>query len=190
MGKQGINNNALIVPDEMWDDLRVPISAIKVPAANNPTWTAYKGGQILAFSDQAVLGNEEIVYFVAQLPHSYKQGTDIEAHVHWVGEDNTAGNVRWLLTYSWANIGSVLPAESELTVNGANGGDTDEHNLSDFGFTTGAGKEISSMIICSLKRNSSNAGDTFTGKDAYLLEIDFHFQKNSLGSDAEQSKSF
>lgn len=164
------------------DDLRVPVNAVKLSGSKPPTWTDYKGGQVLAFSDQAVEGNEEVIYFIAQLQHARSADSNIEPHVHWVGEDNTAGNVRWKLTHSWANIDSAFPSESTLTVDDANA-ETDIHNYASFGGITGTGKTRSSMLICSLRRNSSHANDTFTGKNAYLLEVDFHTYLSGIGDD-------
>jgi hypothetical protein len=38
------------------------------------------------------------------------------------------------------------------------------------------------MMLCRLYRNSSHANDTLTGKKAYLLEFDLHYQKDTMGS--------
>jgi hypothetical protein len=170
-----------------WDDLRFPAQALKLSGVKPPAWTAYKGSQVLAFSDQAVIGNEEYIYFVVQITHDYKEGSDIVPHIHWAGEDNTAGNVYWRFTYSWANINAVFPAETPIYSVGANG-ITDNHNYATFTALTGSGKSISSMLLCSLSRYSSNALDTFNAKLAYLLEIDFHIQKEGLGSRQETVK--
>jgi hypothetical protein len=148
----------------------------------------YKGSKVLAFADQGNDANEERIFFVAQIPHGYKEGTDLEVHVHWVGEDNTAGNVAWEFSYSWANIGGAFPAETVSVELGANG-DTDVQILTDVASMDGTGKTVSSMMLCSLRRNSSNVSDTLTGKDAYLFEVDFHFQKDTLGSQEETTKN-
>lgn len=171
-----------------WEDLRVPVNSVKVGATKVPTLTSYKGGHVYAFADQAIEGNEEQVTFVCQIPHAYKQGSSIYPHVHWVGQDNTAGNVRWKLTYSWANINSAFPAESTIYIDGANSTTTDNHNKTEFAAIVGTGKTISSMLICSLTRNSSHVNDTFTGKSAYLLEFDFHVEMDDIGSNTELVK--
>ena len=167
---------------DRWDDLRTPVSAVKLSGVKPPSWTNYKGSRVLAFSDQAVVGNEEIVYFLLQMTHTYNEGTDIDPHLHWVAEDNTGGNVRWALTYSWANERGVFPAETTIYINAPAGTTTDEHNDSHFELIRGSGKKMSSMLLCSLKRNSSDALDTYNGKDAYLLEFDIHYLKDSAGS--------
>lgn len=175
----------LRLSDTAWDDLRVTVNSVKVPTVNPPAWADYKGSQVLAFEDQAVAGNEEIVYFSVQMPHSWKEGTDISPHVHWLAEDDTAGNCRWKLTYSWANINGTFATETPIYVDGASGAAADKHVLSAFADIAGAGKTLSSMLLCSLSRNSSHANDTLNGKDAYLLEIDFHYEVDKFGSDNE-----
>lgn len=89
----------LVLETSAWDDLRAPATAIRLPASGffNPAETGYKGGIVLAFGDEAT--NEEEAEFLFQLPHTYKQETAIYPHVHWVGEDSTAGNVKWGLEY-------------------------------------------------------------------------------------------
>jgi hypothetical protein len=165
-----------------WDDMRIAIGNVTLPSVQKPTWTDFKGGKVLAFADQANLANEERVFFVAQLPHSYKEGTDLYAHIHWIGEDNTAADVAWQLSYSWQSFTDAFPAETNVVAIAANNLTIDAHNISELATLDGTGQRISSMLICSLRRNSSNAADTFTGKDAYLLELDFHFAMDTLGS--------
>jgi hypothetical protein len=164
-----------------WDDMRVNVNAIKVPASNAPTWEPYKGSLVLAFADQAIAGNEEEAYFTLQLPHEYAEGTDLEAHVHWSPPNGDGGNVRWGLSYSWANDGAAFPAPTVIYGVGAAGAVADIHIRTSLGTIAGAGKVISSMLLCKLFRNSSNVLDTYAS-DAYLLEFDFHYQKDDIGS--------
>lgn len=169
-----------------YDDIRTPVNALKLSGVKPPTWTSYKGGEVLAFSDQALAGNEEIVFFTLQMPHNYKEGTDISIHPHFVPEDNTGGNVYWLLTYSWANIDAIFPTETTVYIAAACGTTTDAHRVAYFadidGDPDGVKKLISSMLICKLQRRSSDPLDTYNGKSVYLLEVDVHYQVDSLGS--------
>ena len=123
-----------------------------------------------------------------QLPHSYLEGSDIDPHIHWVAEDNTGGNVQWQLTYSWANIDAAFPAATTSNITAAAAVVTDEHEMSSFSDIDGTGKTISSMLLCSLKRNSSNALDTYNGKSAYFIEVDFHYEADTIGSRTELAK--
>ena len=171
-----------------WRSNKIKIDSIKLAGVNDPTWTQYKGGLVMAFSDQAIEGNEEIGYFFVDLRTGYDEGTDIEVCVHWVPEDATVGNVRWKITYSWANLGSAFPAESELAANCAAGGVADILKHHDIGTISGTGKECTGFILCSIRRNSSNAGDTFNGKDAYLTAVEFMSRNDTIGTREKHSK--
>ena len=185
-GTLKFNGNATV-----WTDLRVPISNVKVGGTKIPTFTAYRGGLVLAFADQAVEGNEEIAYFLVQLDHSYKHETALSPHVHWASEDgNTLKNVVWKLTYSWADINGMFGAETPLTATAACPEEY-YHKLTAFDDITPpalTGDGVSSMLICSISRNSSNVADTYASKSAYLLEVDFHYEKDTVGSRQEAVK--
>jgi len=171
---------------DYWEDHRTPVNAVRVPAAKAPTWTAYGGGYILTFSDDAA-PNEEEVYFTVQLPHSYKIGSDLYPHVHWVPEDGTAGVARWGLEYTWTNIDAAVGGTTTIYVNDTNLG-ADVHHLASFSAITGTGKEISSMLICRLFRNSDDAADTLNGKWIGFLEFDIHYKRDAHGSSQELIK--
>jgi len=81
-----------------WDDLQVILNP--ATAVYAPTYADYKAGRVIVFSDEPT--NEDKIHFVAQLPHRYKIGSNIEPHVHWVGEDNTAGTIAWKIEYTTA----------------------------------------------------------------------------------------
>ncbi|MCF8368567.1 MAG: LamG domain-containing protein [Bacteroidales bacterium] len=135
--------------------------------------------------------NEEELYFSVQLPHSWLQGSDILPHVHWVGDENggSGEDVCWGLEYTWSNIGTVFPNTTTIY------SDTTifnepivkaKHYLTKLPTISGSGKTLSSMIQCRVFRDASGKGgtDAYTGK-AGLLEIDFHYQVDALGSDEE-----
>lgn len=81
----------------------------------------------------------------------------------------------------------AFPSTNKIYVIDANAA-TDVHNMTSFASIAGTGKNISSMLICRLFRNSSHADDTFTGKSAYLLEFDLHFEVDTMGSRTETAK--
>lgn len=171
-----------------WDDIRTSVNMVRVPGTKAPTWTAYKGGQVLAFSDQAVAGNEEEVYFSILVPHDWKKGSNIIPHVHWTPKANEANKVvRWGLNYSWFNLGDIIPATTTIYTNSSTNNDLDRHKLENFAELDGTVKDIGSIIICKLFRNSSHGDDSY-GDDAYFLEIDFHYRKSSIGSKTELLK--
>jgi len=174
----------------VYDDLRVPVTAVRLGGGGShpPTETAYKGGIVLAFDTGP---SSDCIQFVAQIPHSYKEGSEIECHIHWViptsGAGGGAENVKWDMTYSWANTGDEMPAETSASVTvDVQDVVADINTYTDIVDIDGTGKEISSMLICSLCRDPDVAND-YTD-DAYLFEIDFHFEIDTLGSRTELVK--
>lgn len=171
---------------DRWDDMRCAATAVRLSGSKPPSWTSYKGGSVLAFGDEAV--NEEIIYYIAQLTHKYKEGSNLLAHVHWVPEDNAGGNVRWEIQHSWANMEAAFPGATTIVADCAAGTTTDKHIRSDIDSLDGEGKKISSMVFGSLTRKSGHANDTYTGKSAYFLELDFHLEVDGIGSGGKLTK--
>ncbi len=171
-----------------WDDLRTPISTIADPPdVWSPVRTAYRGSYVAAFEDQAV--NTQSIYWLWQMPHSYKLGTDVEVHIHAVPEDATSGSVYWYFTYSVANFNEQFPAETTVSSIQPMPQVADRHVYHDLATITGSGiLSVSTMLLCSLTRRSDLPQDTFTAKDVYLLEVDMHYLVNSFGSVDEWEK--
>lgn len=172
----------------VWEDVLVTVNQVRVPAANDPAWTAYSAGQLLGFSYQAVEGNEEEVYFVVQIPHAYKEGSNVVPHVHWVGNENATDAsevVRWGLEYEWINQDGSFSATTTIHVDQAIEDDEgDKHFRTDFAEIDGTGKTISSVLVCRLFRNSSHENDTYDSGTALalLIDIDFHYERDTEGS--------
>lgn len=174
-----------------WEDLRVSASVAK-PGATAPSYKTFgPSGNLQALMFEA--GHHDEVFFEVQLPHAWKQGSNIYPHVHWTPTDTTAGNVVWELEYSWANINGTFGAPSNMATDAtAAGGTAWVHKLTQLksggnAYIDGTGKTFSSMIMCRLHRNSNSGSDTLN-KDVALLEIDFHYEVDSFGSDEEYVK--
>jgi hypothetical protein len=177
----------------VWDDLRVPMN-FGTSSNLATTWTSFLGNTYL---DAFKASGTDALYFQAQLPHNYKEGTDIYAHIHWSPiTAPTSGNngVYWDLEYTWANNGETFPATSTLSgyeVVPALTGDlvAKRHYITKIGTSgiSGSGKAISSMIICRIARLGDNVNDTYSGL-AGALEVDFHYQVDTFGSREEYTK--
>ena len=169
----------LVLATPVWDDLQINIDNAKLPAADAPDYTAYKGGEILRFKKDAT----NSFPFKAQLSHRYKEGSDIEFHVHIIYPTTGAGNSRWRMTYSWANRGQVFAAETTTTaVTLPASGVADEHTLGEIiASISGAGKTVSSGLICTLTRLGADGADTYDDY-VYLFAADFHYQIDTEGS--------
>jgi hypothetical protein len=178
----------LALETPVWDDLRTPISVAKAIPGKEPAAVAYKGGIVYEFED----GRDEGCAFNVQLPHDYKEGSDIEFHIHMLIRTSGAGigaeNVKWDFTHSWSNIGDAQPTETAVPATIDVQNDTeDTHYLKEIAATiTGTGKTISSMLICSLTRDVSVANN-YTD-DVLVMEVDFHYQIDTMGSRQEDAK--
>lgn len=170
----------------VWDDMRVPGLAVEKGASAPDLISVLASGNLMAngFNGAATM---EQAFFTVQLPHGYKQGSDIDAHIHWMPTNNNAGDVKWQLEYSWANMTANFGAPTTVSIIDAASGTAWDHQQSDFSTIAGTGKEISSMLICRLFRDPTDGSDTY-GSDAALLEIDFHYQLDTIGSRTENVK--
>lgn len=167
-----------------WDDLRFPATAINPPGqASDPDWDVSNGGWLFDS------GSTEVLYLIAQLPHTWSEGTTLKPHVHWEKTTSAAGDVLWQLRYEWASIGEVRSAL--VTINEATAAVAsdvaDTHQITALGDISGAGRGISDMLVMRIERVGGNAGDTY-GADARLLEFDIHHQVDARGSAEEFAK--
>lgn len=167
----------------VFDDQQINLGIVK-KGSSAPTDTLYKGSQVLAF-DKA---QDNIIYFTAQLSHRYKLESTVEFHLHATVPDNNAGVVRWIFTYSWADIGDSFPTASSITVDQSVAANSqDDHLYVDIGDLTGSSDGVSSLLLCSLTREGTHANDTYNN-DAYLVAADFHIECDTMGSDTESAK--
>lgn len=178
-----------------WDDLRVSGSTLAGAGIHDPGWAKVgdngagsQGVYARAFDN----GTEEELGFEVQLPHGYKPGTDICAHVHW--QPTAAGTVGqvvcWGLEYRWADIGrpygntTIIHSNAHYPAHPILADDT--HYLTDLGAITGSGHSLSSCLQCRLFRDAAGALATDSyGADAALIYVDFHYQIEQPGSRAE-----
>lgn len=165
-----------------WEDCRVAVNNVKVPATKKPDWVSYKSGLVLSFGAEGIESNEEEVYFMIQLPHAIKEGSIIKPHIHWVAKSNEASKkVRWGMSYSFANIDASIPNATVIYVDADTNNNADTHLVGYFPDIPLPNMKISGMLIIKLFRNSSSVNDTYTD-EAYLLEFDIHIEKNTIGS--------
>jgi len=180
----------LLLDIPVYDDIRIVPGAFDRPGVADPAIVAYdvNGGGVSTYLWEFAKG--DIASFTIQLPHSYKQGTDITAHVHWTpgprGNEESGATVGWKINYSWANIGGAFGTMATADLSDACAGTDHIHQMTPEATITGTSKEISSMLMCNIKRTATGADDTWAGTVSgqlpLLLEIDFHYQIDTLGS--------
>lgn len=169
-----------------WDDLRFPAQGIRVTGVGGafpPDEDATTG--LLLFDG----ARTEMIGGVAQMPHSWREGSAISPHVHWSKTTSAAGNVRWVFAYELVNNGAIAPltyaneAVATTPVSGTPDNDTaNEVLITSFGNITMTDMRISSLIFWRVSREGGDAADTYNGDDARLLEFDIHYEQEDWGS--------
>lgn len=171
-------NGTLVLNEVVWDDLQINASQARLPASLAPTARTYLQSQVLGFSPTAV----NVIYFSAQLPHGYKEGTNLEFHIHLAYPDALSGNSTWYFSYSWADDDEAFPVPSEVTKVVVSPATANRHQLAEIESTiVGTGKRISSVLLCSIQRLGNDGDDTYPS-EIYLVSADFHYQKDTIGS--------
>ena len=164
-----------------WDDLQVVLTGAELHPTQSPTWIDYKGSRALEFDGASA----QTIYFIAQIPHNWAEDTDVEFHLHAIHQSVVTGTVIWDFTHSWANIGEAFPTETTVQKSIATHGAIDVHGAGDVATLTGTGKNISSIVLCSLTRR----GDLDTATEtSVLIGADFHYLINTIGSREEYTK--
>lgn len=170
---------------DCWEDLRFPAQAVG-PGATAPNWdSTYLGYKFVHNA-----GANEEVQGVAQLPHRWREGSSIHAHIHWILTVNGAANedVKWDLLYRWVNIGGTFGAWTTLEVTvDVSSYSANDHLYSEWALIAGAGFTISSILDWRIQRDTADAADDHP-QDVVLKEFDIHYQADAFGSWGEYNK--
>jgi hypothetical protein len=188
---QSVNGTrSLSLSEQNWDDSMVPATAVR-SGATAPTLADFNGGpvQTLMFNNN----QDDTIEAIVQFPHSMWINTNafVEPHVHWAPTATTGAgtNVVWEITWTWQTIGSAFGAyQTNYVTNAVSANWT--HQLSEFGHLSASGKGISSIAVFRLRRLANSATADDYDQDVAFLGVDWHFRKDSLGSDTDNAKSF
>lgn len=167
-----------------WDDIRIAANtALILGLGSDPTLVTWKAvARLYAFVPNDELG------FSVQIPHHYAIGEDLKVHVHWTpmgrGVVENGNTVPWKVDMTPAPIGGVFPAVTTYDLTDACDGTDDKHQMTaDVPVVGTSLTTVSSMLIGRVYRD---VGGTWAGVGAAnapaLLEIDFHFPIDTLGS--------
>jgi len=183
---------------DVWDDIRITPGSFDRPSVEDPTIVVYdvNGGGVSTYLWQ--FQKDAIASFTVQLPHGYKVGTDIKAHLHWTpgprGAAESGNKVGWKIEYSWANIDANFGTMASLDLSDTCDGTNHKHQMTPEVTIDGhtVSKSISSMLICNVKRTDTGTDDTWAGTASgqlpMLLEIDFHYEIDTVGSSTSNTK--
>jgi len=180
-------DKTLVLDTVVYEDIRITSGSLDRPGVTDPTFQDWQpDGSGTTFS---VLKFNQNQYgtFTCQLPHAYKEGSSITAHVHWTPGDRGVAEdtktVAWKLDYSWANINSVFASSKTVDLTDTCDGVNDKHlmtpDLAIDGTTvicdsyTGAGSATYSMFTTGY----IGLGQAFTGDGRRLYSVTFEMVK-------------
>jgi hypothetical protein len=180
----------------VFDDLRITPGSFDRPGVADPDYVLYNpnGGGLGVYLPEFALN--DFASFTVQMPHGYHPEQSIYCHLHWTpgarGNEEATKKVGWKIDYSWANISANFGNMQTIDLSDVCDGTDHKHQMTDEVEISGTGKAISSMLLCTVKRTSTGTDDdwasTTSGQLPLLLEIDFHFPMNTIGSRLRSSK--
>jgi hypothetical protein len=168
----------------VWDDVNTGVAAAKTSSANVPDWTPFTANTnayVFKVDDYADLSTIEI-------PHGYKEGTDIEVHLHIAtnGTNNaTERKVKYTAYYTYGipdNGANQFSAEGSLTAEltiPANQLDKSVYYLS-LGTISGTNLKVGTQLKLRFKRVTGTGTEPINGP--FLGQVGVHFQKDTVGS--------
>lgn len=192
------SGKTLVLSQQVWEDIRIVPSAFDLPGSAYPTVGDFRPTGAGTTFKVYQFARADLAYFTVQIPHSYAVGSDIKVHVHWTprdrGNEENGKVVAWKVDYSWANIDGTFPVSATADCSDTCNGTDDRHEMSPdvtIDGHTAPAKGISSMLLCKIYRDDVIA-DNWVGTTAAqlpcLLEVDFHFPIDTIGSRSNASK--
>jgi hypothetical protein len=183
----------------VWDDIRIVPGSFQFLGGADPTPVAWQpgasGSSFLVYAFQL----DDEVFATCQMPHGYKEGSPVHFHIHWTpkdrGNEESGNYVGWKIDYSIANSDVAFPSSATLDLSSQVTGTDDYHEFDEApAETVMTGKLISHIIMMRIYRSDTGTDDTWVGTTAAqspaLLEVDVHYQSDSLGSNSELAKTW
>ena len=180
----------LVLAEVVYKDANVGALMLGKPASGAPgtdNWKNSAGADLAA--ETIAFAPTESVSGVIEVPHDYKEGTNLTFHVHWQGIDAPAGgtdNVQFQLKYSIMRDGQLVSAETTIVIERAFTTQYQEVR-SDFpainGSTAGiggAGVKIGDQFVFQLARIAASSDEY--GGEALVATVGFHYQVDTIGS--------
>ncbi len=169
----------------VFNDIVVPLSSARVPAANAPSWSSFIGN-LNAYT----YGLNDYQEFSTELIHSYKNAATIEFHIHGAvnGSNVDDRTIKFEIEYSIADIppetgfGDVFPATTTITAELTIPAVTTD--LTGFSIDIGddvTGNFVQGAIVKGRIRRIASTGTEPTG-DPFLTEVGMHVESDTIGT--------
>lgn len=168
----------------VYNDLRFPAIATTLGGLKDPSLAKIAdngAGSDGVYAYAFPFNLEKEILVLTQVPYNWKEHTDMNINIRWSPSTNDAGNVVWGIEYVWDNVNTVIGNTTIITASVSASTIANMHQQGFLGVLSGSGKNYSSILNCRVFRQTGNVEDTYSG-DAYLLEFDFQYETDSLGS--------
>jgi len=165
----------LVLSTVVYDDIIIQAANLRV-GTTPPTFATFQDS---IYGIKFINAQTDIVYGAFEIPHDYKEGTDLTIHLHWSPDSTDTGNCVWDMRYTIAAVNGTFGSEVTRSFTQAGSGTINAHQLVNANAViSGSGVVIGTIIAFALSRP---AGDAFTG-DAFLHSVGVHYQIDTMGS--------
>lgn len=168
----------------VWEDVNIGGVALRAGTSNQPSLTNLDTTTILVWGFSASQTNE--VHGNFEIPHAYKEGTDIIPHVHWYPTTTGTNNVLWRLEY-YIRAGNTLKLTGTIDALAPGNGVAWEEIRSNFPTIAGTDLKIGSQFHARLARIGGDVTDTYAAV-ACIATFGIHYQADTAGSRLVTSK--
>ena len=172
----------IIINPTDYDDWRWTGSAA-APSTNPADLAEVNGSDVFAWR---FTNGETLMFPDQQLPHDYKEGTDLFPHLHWCPSTTATYTGTWTLEYvDWLDAASGSAIQAKKTITAAFSASLTAYQMQSQLFSdvlTGTNRKISSIVHAKLTLTLS------AGTSCFLLGLDAHYQKDRLGSTSPIAK--
>jgi hypothetical protein len=186
-GHQTMNGTATVFKDE----LQSLLLQLKNNPSDNLVVNVAEG--TLDYKDSATTADYAVMN--VQINHDWKIGSIVYPHLHWF--QSQAGVPNWLIQYRWQINGEAkttswtnYPLNTQVFTYTSGTIMQISHNS---GLTPPEGAGLSDILQLRLIRDSNNTSTEFAGNDPVTgnvstVNLDVHYEINSIGSDEEYVK--
>jgi len=177
-------NKTLALQVPVYNDLPpFPLSMARTTGSTKPDLVAFNGTTL--YQQEFALNAE--VHGNTEITHEYKEGTDIEVHIHWApgGTNNNARGVKWQFDYQIANINGTFTAGSTLSVDvtlDANVTAFTHHVSAMTAKIPGSGVTIGTHILWRIKRVATTHVNGAPSTAPFGIALGMHVEIDTMGS--------
>lgn len=159
-----------------WRDMTADLAAGKATGANAPTWAAWNGGDMDAYSFSAGTMNEMWITFHPN--HDVIEGELYYPHIHWMPNTTSTGAVKWgidICSAAGHNQAAFSATPTSIVLTDTVSSDSQyQHRIIES--STGiAMPEVDSLILLRVYRDAADAADTFPDA-VFGLTVDIHYR--------------